>query len=137
MERPLLLMLECDADDRHITESTFIENKISADIVFRNNSTGFFEYLNGCKETRYPSLILLDMNSTPIHAREVLKQLKQSPELCHIPVVILSELTHEKIIRDCYALGASSFIMKPLGVDATEKKIVNFLKYWLETVELV
>jgi CheY-like chemotaxis protein len=137
MERPLILMLECDADDRYITASSFKENNIDVTIVFQHSSTDFFTYLEKSKDTGYPSLILLDMNAVPLNARDVLRELKASPEFSHIPVVVLSEMTNARLVKDCYALGASSFILKPGSVEQTDKKIMSFLKYWFETVELV
>jgi DNA-binding NarL/FixJ family response regulator len=104
--------------------------------VFHQNSTEFFAYLENCK-TIYPSLILLDMNAVPLNARDVLRELKASSGYSHIPVVVLSEMTNTKLVKDCYALGASSFIMKPDSVERTNKKIMSFLEYWFETVELV
>jgi|ERR1043165_7972810 CheY-like chemotaxis protein len=136
MEKPLILMLECDADDRLITESSFKERNVNVDIVFKSNSADFYAWLEGAKSATLPSLILLDMNAVPVNARDILRGLKSSPEFCHIPVVMLSELTSEKVIRDCYALGASSFIMKPDSVEQTDKKIMNFISYWFETVAL-
>lgn len=131
-------MLEWDEDDRYITESFFKENDISVNILFKKNSTDFFSYLDNCSKnvTSYPSLILLDMNAVPLDATEILKKLKSSKVYNHVPVVILSEIPNTRLIKECYALGASSFISKPGSSELTNKKILTFFKYWFETVEL-
>jgi hypothetical protein len=48
---------------------------------------------------------------------------------------VLSGSTNPEIIKSCYSHGASSFIRKPsMGA---EKKILTFVRYWFETVQLV
>lgn len=132
-------MLECDEDDRYITAAMFKENDMAVDIVFKNNSSDFFAYMEQCTQqaAALPSMILLDMNAVPLDATEILKQLKTSAGHSHIPVVMLSETAGSRIIKECYTLGASSFITKPDSHEMTGKKISHFLKYWFETVELV
>jgi CheY-like chemotaxis protein len=139
MEKPFILMLESDEDDQYITQSLFEENNIPVDLHFTNNSDDFLQYLKNCisRSTPLPSLIIMAMNAVPLSAPEVLKKIKTDPEFNHIPVVILSETANKRITKECYALGASSFIIKPDSNAATKKKILNFLKYWFETVELV
>lgn len=79
----------------------------------------------------------MDLNSFPKSAVEVLKQLKADRHCNHIPAVILSEASNPRAVKECYSLGASSFIVKPDSNEATRKKNLAFLKYWFETVELV
>jgi len=139
MEQPFILMLECDEDDRYITQTSFKENDLAVDLLFKNNSIDFFSYLDTCRQkgSAYPSMILLDMNAVPLNAVEILKELKTSADFNHIPVVVLSENAKPGIVKECYTLGASSFITKPDSHAMTDKKIFHFLKYWFETVELV
>lgn len=135
---PVVLMLEYDPDDRFITSTVFEEHQYQAHIEFVNNSKGLFGYLDQCRQSHqpYPAVILINLNATPQDGRDILKQLKASADYRHVPVVILSGSNDVKIARECYELGASSFIQKPDVLSETNKRIGNFFRYWFETVVL-
>jgi CheY-like chemotaxis protein len=135
---PVILMLEQDDDDRFITNSVFEDNQYKAQLEFVNNGDMVFNYLEHCRENRrsFPSLILINLHATPQDGRAVLKQLKENPHYKHIPVVILSGSNDPIMARECYMLGASSFIQKPAAINETNEKISSFFKYWFNTVEL-
>jgi CheY-like chemotaxis protein len=136
---PYILMLENDPDDRYITEVFFREHSFDIPIHFNYSSTELFTSLEDCTNSGkpFPSLILLSMSSTPLNAIEVLKKLRASANYNHVPAVVLCGVADEQVIRDCYAAGANSFIVKPSGNAETNTKILNFLNYWFQTVELV
>lgn len=134
-----ILMLESDADDRFITSSIINEFSYQLDLVFVNYGEEVFKYLEHCQANgdALPALILLSLTVNPRDGMEVLRQLKSNAHYNHIPVIVLTGVKQAAITRECYALGASSFIEKPISAHDTNTKIANFLKYWLETVELV
>jgi|AraplaMF_Col_mMF_1032025.scaffolds.fasta_scaffold04888_7 two-component system response regulator len=135
---PLILMLEHDPDDRSITRKVFEEKQYKARLEFVGDSESLFAYLAHCSQvgSDYPALLLINLYATPRDAREILKQLKTHPGYTHIPVVILSEVEDNKIARECYVLGASSFIQKPGPLNEITAKIDRFFRYWFETVVL-
>lgn len=135
---PVILMLEQDPDDRFITSSVFEENRYTAHIEFVNSAEGLFAYMDHCRQNRlpYPAMILVNLHTTPRDGREILKQLKENDNYKHIPVVILSGSKDPAITRECYGLGASSFIQKPVLLNETNEKIASFFRYWFKTVEL-
>lgn len=60
------------------------------------------------------SLVLLDLLMPNMSGQEVLRRMKQSPEMRHIPVIVISsDLTQE---IECLNMGASDFIQKPYPV---------------------
>ena len=138
MKHPYILMLESDEDDQYITQSLFEENNIPVSIEFARNSDVFLDFLKNCTDNNLalPSLIILDVNAVPLNASGVLKKIKTDSEYSYIPAVVLSEIASARVAKECYALGASSFIVKPDSDEAARKKILTFLKYWFETAEL-
>jgi two-component system, chemotaxis family, response regulator Rcp1 len=83
-----------------------------------------------------PDLILLDLNLPKKHGCQVLEEIKASPTLCSIPVVILTTSASEADILRSYRLHANCYISKPVdlkGVLAVMKTIDGF---WLSTVKL-
>ena len=134
MQRKLILMLEDDSDDRYITEQAIEELGLDVDIEFFSDSNQFLHFLAGTSP--YPSLILIDYNSTPENGLAVLKKIKALTPLNKLPVIILSDSNTEKYKAECYAHGASSFIQKPQTVEATANKIETFFKYWFTVAEV-
>jgi CheY-like chemotaxis protein len=128
-----VLMLDGDSDDRYITSETLLQLGLDIDIRFFSGSREFFNYLS---TSGRPALILIDYNSEPENGIEVLKKLKEHVGFSEIPVVILSDSDHPRYKDECYRCGASSFIKKPDTVEATNKKIAAFFRYWLDVVEI-
>jgi CheY-like chemotaxis protein len=125
-------MLEEDPDDRQITESALLDLGFDIPVKYVKYSTELFEEL---KADEKPSLILVDYNSTPAPAVEVLKELRGNQDYKHIPTVVLGEGLSEKFIKECYQLGANSYITKPASTKGTKDKIETFFKYWLNVAE--
>lgn len=125
-------MLEEDHDDRQLTESVLLELGFDVPVKYVRYSTELFEHL---KDEHQPSLILMDYNSTPSPAIDILKELKSNLAYRHIPAVVLGEGLPQHYIKECYELGASSYITKPASSKGTKDKIETFFKYWLNVVE--
>jgi two-component system response regulator len=64
-----------------------------------------------------PALVLLDLNMPGVDGRQVLASMKQDPALQTIPVIILTTSSDEGDMLQCYALGASTYIEKPMDFD--------------------
>jgi len=80
-----------------------------------------------------PCLVLLDLKLPRVSGLEVLKWLRQQPELKRLVVIVLSASAHPDDVERAYELGASSYIEKPLQMDRT-LEIVKLLKgWWLES----
>jgi CheY-like chemotaxis protein len=83
-----------------------------------------------------PGLILLDLNMPRKDGREALREIKEDPELCTIPVVILTTSKADTDIARIYELGANSFIAKPVSFDGLVDVMRVLGRYWFEIVEL-
>ena len=56
--------------------------------------------------------------------------LKNNEDLKHIPTVILTTSDNQKDIDECYRIGVSGYIVKPLKYYDYVDKIQNVLSYW-------
>lgn len=81
-------------------------------------------------KNNFPDLILLDLNMPKISGIEFLSILKASKNLRHIPTVILTTSNNQKDLEECYKIGVSGYILKPLKYDDYVKKIEAVLNYW-------
>ena len=78
-----------------------------------------------------PKVILLDLKLPKVDGLEVLKQIKSDERTKSIPVVILTSSEEDPDIRTTYALGANSYVVKPVGSDAFIDAMSRLGLYWL------
>src|SRR5207253_1015144 len=64
-------------------------------------------------EADRPDLVLLDLNLPKVNGLEILRYIRSSPELGHVPVIVLSASESPKDKEAVSALGATSILMKP------------------------
>ncbi len=79
----------------------------------------------------YPRLILLDLKMPKLSGLQVLERIRASPDLKSIPVVILTSSQEDPDIKKCYALGANSYIVKPVDTDKFFQTIKDLGLYWM------
>jgi two-component system response regulator len=78
-----------------------------------------------------PKVILLDIQMPKVNGIEVLERLKADPRTQHTPVVILTSSKEDPDIKKCYALGANSYIVKPVNFEGFAEAIRSLGFYWL------
>ena len=84
-----------------------------------------FEFLtahNGMEATRiieneHPDIILLDLILPQMSGYGFLRELKHHLELAEIPVVVLSAVGDEEVVRECVDLGAVGYLRKTCEAD--------------------
>jgi CheY-like chemotaxis protein len=59
-------------------------------------------------------MMLLDIRMPKVDGIEVLKRIKQDPELKNMPVIMLTTTDDPREIRNCYELGCSCYVTKPV-----------------------
>lgn len=130
----MILIAEDDADDRFLLQSAFEENGFNDTLQFVENGVELLEFLAAncanAPKSAMPSFILLDLNMPKKDGREVLKELKENPQLDKIPVIIFSTTNNESEMKRCYELGASSYITKPNSFEHLLHTISTLRNYW-------
>mgnify|MGYP001585342567 CR=1 FL=1 len=86
--------------------------------------------LSGLEATQdKPNLILLDIMLPGLNGIQVLQRLKQDSSTREIPVLLLTNLGQESIIKEALNLGASGYLMK---VRVSPYQIVAHVKEFLQ-----
>ncbi len=97
-------------------------------IVEANNGEEALNILEN--KNNLPDLIFLDLNMPKINGIEFLSILKGSNDLKQIPTVILTTSDNQKDLEECYKIGISGYILKPLKYEDYVEKIEIVLSYW-------
>ncbi|MDR6195689.1 response regulator [Siphonobacter sp. SORGH_AS_0500] len=138
----VLLMAEDDSDDRDLFREALEQYYQVNDIRFVSDGQECCDYLK--RKGRYenpedsprPGFILLDLNMPRKNGKEVLKELKNDPDLKKIPVVVLTTSHAPKDIQDTYDMGTNSYLVKPSSYTETLSMVEHLGKFWFNTVKL-
>lgn len=137
-----ILMADDDPDDRLLAQNAFKVSRLANDLRLVVDGEELMDYLR--RRGKYadpelsprPGLILLDLNMPRKDGREALAEIKADPDLQTIPVVVLTTSKADEDIYRSYAVGASSFITKPVSFEGLVDVIRTVGHYWFEIVEL-
>ncbi len=80
---------------------------------------------------RPPKLILLDLKLPKVSGLEVLREIKSDERTRSIPVVVLTSSREDPDIAAAYALGANSYVVKPVDFGAFVEAMSTLGLYWL------
>jgi CheY-like chemotaxis protein len=76
-----------------------------------------------------PDLILLDIRMPRLSGLGVLEQVRQSPELSDIPVVMLTNYSDPAQVQRCRELGIEGYLLKSR---TTPRQLADWIKDWDE-----
>ena len=137
-----ILVAEDDADDRMMIKDAFEESRLGNPVDFVEDGVQLMNYLQreseyaNLADLPYPGFILLDLNMPRKDGRTALREIKASPILQRIPIVILTTSKAEEDIVRTYNLGVNSFICKPVTFDSLVEIVKTVGRYWIEIVAL-
>jgi len=134
-----ILLVEDNLADVRLTQEALKEEKLHTCLSVVNDGVEALAFLR--REGKYanamrPDLILLDLNLPRKDGREVLKEIKNDPELKAIPVVVLTISEAEKDILASYNLYANCYITKPLDLNQFSTVVKSIQDFWLTIVKL-
>jgi CheY-like chemotaxis protein len=134
-----VLLVEDSPGDVRLTREAFKNAKVHVNLHVAADGTEAMAFLR--REGKYadaprPDLILLDLNLPKKDGREVLKEIKESPALKSIPVVILTTSASDVDILRSYLLHANCYISKPVDLSGFLKVVKSIDDFWLSVVKL-
>jgi len=138
----LILLVDDNPDDYEATIRSFRKNKFLHPVHWCSSGEEARDYLHNKgkyqhnTEATRPVLILLDLNMPGVDGRELLRELKSEPKLNAIPVVILTTSCDPNDLNECYSLGASTYIQKPVEFDDLTKAMKTMTEYWFDVAVL-
>lgn len=132
-----ILLVEDNPDHAELVQRSMADHRVANRIQVLGDGEAALDYL--LRRGNYadpsssprPHIILLDLRLPKIDGLEVLKTLKQDPELRPIPVVILTTSDAESDIAKAYGNHANSYLVKPVGYEKLKALMNDFGFYWL------
>lgn len=79
-----------------------------------------------------PRVVLLDLRMPRVDGRSLLRHLRTDERMRAVPIVIVSSSEAMSDIRDCYQLGANSFVVKRADAKRPGEYLVDVARYWLD-----
>jgi CheY-like chemotaxis protein len=137
-----ILLVEDNPADVKITQRALRESALSVELIVVRDGQEAVEYLlrQGAHATaegwRGPDLILLDLNLPRLNGLEVLQRIRATPELCAVPVVVLTTSRRAEDVHEMYAAGANTYIEKPQDFARFVQVLQTIQRYWLDTALL-
>jgi two-component system response regulator len=132
-----ILLVEDNPHEAKLTIMSLKENNLGTNLVHVDDGAEALDFLfaRGAFAERQnqgnPKVVLLDLNLPKVGGLEVLRQMKLNDRTNKIPVVILSSSNQDKDVIEGYALGANSYVVKPMEFDAFTKAIGDIGSYWM------
>ena len=134
-----LLLVEDNEGDVLLTQVALKESKIANRLHIASDGEQALKMLR--KEPPYadfatPDLILLDLNLPRKDGREVLSEIKNTPDLAKIPVVILTGSRADLDVLKSYELNANCYVVKPLDFQQLKEVVGSINNFWFSVVLL-
>ena len=101
-----LLIVEDEQDIRELYSEILREEGYEV-IEAWDGQVGLKEALSGKFD-----LILLDIMLPKIDGLHILKEIKKKPELSKIPIILLTNLGADAVIKEAFTLGAEAYVIK-------------------------
>lgn len=136
MKLTKILLVEDNPDDIMITQRALKEAKVINKLwIVRDGQEAldFLQHKGNYEEpsnSPKPGIIILDINLPKINGLEVLKIIKQDPNLKRIPTVILTVSRRDEDIVKGYNYGCNSFIQKPVEFEKFVEAVKLIGLYW-------
>lgn len=133
-----VLLVEDSPDDAEMTIRELKRHHLANNLVHVQDAEEALDFLfargkfAGVRENcSPPKIILLNIQMPQANGIEVLKKIKTDERTQKTPVILLTSSSQHPDLHDCYELGASSYIVKPLNFERFAQAIRNLGFFWL------
>ncbi|MGH7507441.1 MAG: response regulator [Longimicrobiales bacterium] len=126
-----ILLVEDNPDDEALTLRALNKHNLANDVVIARDGVEALDYLLGEEEHPLPQVVLLDLKLPRVDGLEVLERVRNDPRTAMLPVVILTSSDEEKDLINGYALGANSYVRKPVRFAEFTEAVSQLGLYWL------
>lgn len=132
---PRILVAEDNPNDIELAMAAFDESGLIDQVDIVHNGIEALDYLfcrnkYAAREPVSPAFVLLDIQMPGLDGIEVLKEIRNSPDIKNLPVVMLTSSNIESDVLNCYMLGANGYVVKPINFDDFVNTIKGISVFW-------
>jgi CheY-like chemotaxis protein len=131
MNNKIILLVEDNPKDEALTLRALKKHNIGNDVVVARDGAAALDYLFGAGGGVLPQLILLDLKLPKIDGLDVLRRIRAEERTRLLPVVILTSSAEDQDRLRGYALGANSYVRKPVDFAQFAEGVRQLGLYWL------
>jgi two-component system, response regulator len=132
-----ILLAEDNPNDVELTLHALKRHRLTNQIQVVRDGAEALEFLfaRGAYAYRlgadHPKVVMLDLKLPLINGMEVLREIRADSRTKTLPVVILTSSAEERDIAQVYALGANSYIVKPVDFAQFSEAVRQLGLYWV------
>jgi two-component system, response regulator len=130
---PTILLVEDNEDDVALTLRALRKSHVRCRVEVAADGAAALDYLvgPGAAARPQPTLVLLDLKLPKVSGLEVLTRIRAEERTRLIPVVVLTSSSEPTDLVKSYALGANSYVRKPVDFDEFAEAARQLGAYWL------
>lgn len=122
-----IFLAEDDPDDREFFKEALEQLNYDTELTFSNNGVELMSHLEVLVQHPPPHVIFLDLNMPMKNGFQCLEEIRNTPKLRDIPVVIFSTTGDIDSVDKTYNQGANYYICKPNSFQLLVKAIEKVL----------
>lgn len=133
-----ILLVEDSPSDVRLIREALKETPVPVQITVAQDGVEAMDYLHASEagQSVRPDLVLLDLNLPRKNGREVLAEVKNSPNLKQIPVLVMTSSRADEDIAQAYSLNANCYITKPGDLQEYINVVRAIEDFWFLTATL-
>ena len=135
MANKIILLIEDNPDDAELAVRAFEMARVKSTVLRAGDGVEALDYLFGtgthAAQGVLPDVVLLDLKLPRVDGLEVLRRLRADERTRYLPVVIMTSSLRERDIENGYALGANSYVCKPVQFSQFVEIADQLCAYWL------
>jgi chemotaxis family two-component system response regulator Rcp1 len=135
--RPEILVVQSNPADTILTVEAFKAAGMTSGLKCVTDGEDALMYVRRqgkYAEVGIPDLIFLDLSQSSISGLGVLKAIKSTPSLMHIPIVVAAGSDNPDFVRQVYALNGNCFLRKPEELSEFAKFIKACYEFWSSVI---
>jgi CheY-like chemotaxis protein len=134
MLKPILLV-EDNPHDLELTLIALERSQLANEVVIARDGAEALSYLHctgehAARQAGNPAVVLLDLKLPKVDGLEVLKDIRCTPALKSVPVVMLTSSKEEQDLLRSYELGVNAYVVKPVDFTEFVRAIADLGIFW-------